>query len=127
MFVINCMFVIIVAISFFFFFFKQKTAYEMRISDWSSDVCSSDLRRGRCVALHVLYQLVVAQSVVGYLPFLCKSVHRSFSLLDRSIPSHYSSVLFTTVSVHLLSLSIHHSCFYSSVWSFLSIFVLSDP
>src|SRR3546814_15838639 len=29
---------------FCFFFFKQKTAYEMRISDWSSDVCSSDLR-----------------------------------------------------------------------------------
>src|SRR3546814_8694755 len=28
---------------FFFFFFKQKTAYELRISDWSSDVCSSDL------------------------------------------------------------------------------------
>src|SRR3546814_17559876 len=28
-----------------FFFFKQKTAYEMRISDWSSDVCSSDLLR----------------------------------------------------------------------------------
>src|SRR3546814_8701003 len=29
-----------------FFFFKQKTAYEMRISDWSSDVCSSDLTTG---------------------------------------------------------------------------------
>src|SRR3546814_11587197 len=29
----------------FFFFFKQKTAYEMRISDWSSDVCSSDLAK----------------------------------------------------------------------------------
>src|SRR3546814_19644188 len=29
-----------------FFFFKQKTAYEMRISDWSSDVCSSDLSAG---------------------------------------------------------------------------------
>src|SRR3546814_11677751 len=28
-----------------FFFFKQKTAYEIRISDWSSDVCSSDLKR----------------------------------------------------------------------------------
>src|SRR3546814_10771949 len=28
----------------YFFFFKQKTAYEMRISDWSSDVCSSDLK-----------------------------------------------------------------------------------
>src|SRR3546814_4499934 len=35
-----------------FFFFKQKTAYEMRISDWSSDVCSSDLQGpavGRCL------------------------------------------------------------------------------
>src|SRR3546814_10623751 len=32
---------------YFFFFFKQKTAYEMRISDWSSDVCSSDLDRLR--------------------------------------------------------------------------------
>src|SRR3546814_5309 len=32
----------------FFFFFKQKTAYEMRISDWSSDVCSSDLPVRRC-------------------------------------------------------------------------------
>src|SRR3546814_7922436 len=30
-----------------FFFFKQKTAYEMRISDWSSDVCSSDLAEQR--------------------------------------------------------------------------------
>src|SRR3546814_301734 len=36
-------------IRFRFFFFKQKTAYEMRISDWSSDVCSSDLLR-RCAA-----------------------------------------------------------------------------
>src|SRR3546814_19028849 len=30
------------------FFFKQKTAYELRISDWSSDVCSSDLREEEC-------------------------------------------------------------------------------
>src|SRR3546814_10247704 len=38
-------FVILMELCFcwFFFFFKQKTAYEMRISDWSSDVCSSDL------------------------------------------------------------------------------------
>src|SRR3546814_9746890 len=34
--------------TFVFFFFKQKTAYEMRISDWSSDVCSSDLRTADC-------------------------------------------------------------------------------
>src|SRR3546814_9840118 len=32
-----------IVVSHVFFFFKQKTAYEMRISDWSSDVCSSDL------------------------------------------------------------------------------------
>src|SRR3546814_3767278 len=32
------------------FFFKQKTAYEMRISDWSSDVCSSDLIVHQCLA-----------------------------------------------------------------------------
>src|SRR3546814_6038432 len=34
-----------------FFFFKQKTAYELRISDWSSDVCSSDLATGRSRAI----------------------------------------------------------------------------
>src|SRR3546814_4686477 len=37
----------------FFFFFKQKTAYEMRISDWSSDVCSSDLDGGQIHTLGV--------------------------------------------------------------------------
>src|SRR3546814_8188825 len=35
--------VLLLLLLFIFFFFKQKTAYEMRISDWSSDVCSSDL------------------------------------------------------------------------------------
>src|SRR3546814_20299752 len=37
-----------------FFFFKQKTAYEMRISDWSSDVCSSDLHAHRILDGHRL-------------------------------------------------------------------------
>src|SRR3546814_2721232 len=41
-----------------FFFLKQKTAYEMRISDWSSDVCSSDLPQDQtvvgCVDAHVI-------------------------------------------------------------------------
>src|SRR3546814_1949626 len=36
-------FVYLISCFCFFFFFNQKTAYEMRISDWSSDVCSSDL------------------------------------------------------------------------------------
>src|SRR3546814_5020874 len=39
--VCHCVYVVCLV---FFFFFKQKTAYEMRISDWSSDVCSSDLQ-----------------------------------------------------------------------------------
>src|SRR3546814_1661411 len=38
-----CCGLFICVVCFSFFFFKQKTAYEMRISDWSSDVCSSDL------------------------------------------------------------------------------------
>src|SRR3546814_5448892 len=37
---------------FIVFFFKQKTAYEMRISDWSSDVCSSDLPQLRRLLAH---------------------------------------------------------------------------
>src|SRR3546814_6982960 len=42
---------------FVLFFFKQKTAYEMRISDWSSDVCSSDLRlAGRRVRVPAVLQ-----------------------------------------------------------------------
>src|SRR3546814_5062872 len=42
-FIVFCWFHFIVIFLSYFFFFKQKTAYEMRISDWSSDVCSSDL------------------------------------------------------------------------------------
>src|SRR3546814_822867 len=48
---------------FFFFFFKQKTAYEMRISDWSSDVCSSDLSEhsNRAIRLEQLVSRVLVQ------------------------------------------------------------------
>src|SRR3546814_3161343 len=41
-----------------FFFFKQKTAYEMRISDWSSDVCSSDLKAVRLQIVRRVDQLI---------------------------------------------------------------------
>src|SRR3546814_13812353 len=44
----------------FFFFFKQKTAYEMRISDWSSDVCSSDLDGDRSADADLRLQLYAA-------------------------------------------------------------------
>src|SRR3546814_5057143 len=49
--------------SFFFFFFKQKTAYEMRISDWSSDVCSSDLENRRPLARHIGFRLMAARAL----------------------------------------------------------------
>src|SRR3546814_3334617 len=42
----------------FFFCFKQKTAYEMRISDWSSDVCSSDLLDGVTAGWRVFLTLI---------------------------------------------------------------------
>src|SRR3546814_4356602 len=46
-----------------FFFFKQKTAYEMRISDWSSDVCSSDLKAAN---YEVIDSLLSEAAVLGY-------------------------------------------------------------
>src|SRR3546814_10207951 len=51
----------------FCFFFKQKTAYEMRISDWSSDVCSSDLAAVRAddVALQLAPRVVLAHRQIG--------------------------------------------------------------
>src|SRR3546814_12831201 len=50
-----------------FFFFKQKTAYEMRISDWSSDVCSSDLH---LQAANAAIRLVKEQAAAGNRPAL---------------------------------------------------------
>src|SRR3546814_5047483 len=47
-----------------FFFFKQKTAYEMRISDWSSDVCSSDLKLG-CNACSLSPGAAMRQRALG--------------------------------------------------------------
>src|SRR3546814_9804136 len=51
-----------------FFFFKQKTAYDVRISDWSSDVCSSDLRSRDEVA-------------ADYVQFPTPAVHAAFAAL----------------------------------------------
>src|SRR3546814_5411340 len=45
------------------FFFKQKTAYEMRISDWSSDVCSSDLHRSGEQRLQVVHVRRLARRI----------------------------------------------------------------
>src|SRR3546814_17947604 len=57
-----------------FFFFKQKTAYEMRISDWSSDVCSSDL-----LALELF--VIPGFGVAGILGIMCVVCGLAFSLV----------------------------------------------
>src|SRR3546814_5033620 len=62
--------VVVLLCVFVFFFFKQKTAYEMRISDWSSDVCSSDLLPfpGRSAIrrrVHALRRLPTAKQDIG--------------------------------------------------------------
>src|SRR3546814_3188390 len=54
------MYFVYVMVIMLFFFFKQKTAYELRISDWSSDVCSSDLVGGLTLALMTLPVIVIA-------------------------------------------------------------------
>src|SRR3546814_2069527 len=58
-----------------FFFFKQKTAYEMRISDWSSDVCSSDLKR--------LSENVGVSDTVQAIRELLQGLNESLSLSDN--------------------------------------------
>src|SRR3546814_3966453 len=63
-----------------FFFFKQKTAYEMRISDWSSDVCSSDLAGGH-VSQRELYALKL-EDVPPELPPLVRVAQR---FLERTL------------------------------------------
>src|SRR3546814_5814344 len=65
-----------------FFFFKQKTAYEMRISDWSSDVCSSDLG-------FTWTSLVAMLLLVGVLvPFIEEIIFRGllFGWLRKHLP-----------------------------------------
>src|SRR3546814_8488190 len=87
-----------------FFFFKQKTAYEMRISDWSSDVCSSDLVNDALTDPALIAQLDSLEqwlrsqpevgSVVSYVDHL-KLINRAFNDDDPAayvIPSSAAAV-----------------------------------
>src|SRR3546814_3636903 len=65
-----------------FFFFKQKTAYEMRISDWSSDVCSSDLPVGGDVTIHT--EMLVGEDFLRLLGF-AKAEERDWFRLLTSV------------------------------------------
>src|SRR3546814_4813037 len=59
------MLIVLLCVLSFFFFCKQKTAYELRISDWSSDVCSSDLPRRIGDEKIVAHKLHLAADPVG--------------------------------------------------------------
>src|SRR3546814_5267835 len=59
----------------YFFFFKQKTAYEMRISDWSSDVCSSDLEH--LAAVPQLRQILPGE----------REQRRTVGAIERELPA----------------------------------------
>src|SRR3546814_5211458 len=60
-----------------FFFFKQKTAYEMRISDWSSDVCSSDLQFGNREAVVSLDQAKIVERQARHVESLLPCARRA--------------------------------------------------
>src|SRR3546814_20210397 len=89
---------LMIVFCFVFFFFKQKTAYEMRISDWSSDVCSSDLVYvyGSFLQSKMHQNGVVCSdchnphSLKLKLPgnATCTQCHRA-SVFDTSAPSHH--------------------------------------
>src|SRR3546814_13950806 len=90
---------------FFFFFFKQKTAYEMRISDWSSDVCSSDLHRlaarfgvhddlGQDIMGDVLAALGIDDAEIAAL------AHHRAQILERDVAAAFG-VVETTVRIFL--------------------------
>src|SRR3546814_5178876 len=59
---------------FLYFFFKQKTAYEMRISDWSSDVCSSDLATREAASQVQVVRFAAAKLGVAVAEIDCQSV-----------------------------------------------------
>src|SRR3546814_8536573 len=61
---------ICVLIYMLYFFFKQKTAYEMRISDWSSDVCSSDLNVGKLEIFKLEKNLSSIATIAGAAPMM---------------------------------------------------------
>src|SRR3546814_16446347 len=106
-----------------FFFFKQKTAYEMRISDWSSDVCSSDLKKpaNQCAtgdSPDQFRQHAITEAVSLIHPLLRAARPDRLVLVCMPEPLFQrfkSAVLFVRVSP---GFSAHHQCTHSCRLSF---------
>src|SRR3546814_3273312 len=81
-----------------FFFFKQMTAYELRISDWSSDVCSSDLKRYLIVFGLLLIHSVIVSFIFGSVVY---SALIQLSLLFAVMITLRSSATFVTTKDYI--------------------------
>src|SRR3546814_81038 len=80
-----------------FFFFKQKTAYEMRISDWSSDVCSSDLIMDTALVLQVREALLLVEADLAELDSILDALaerYRDTPMAGRTHLQHALPVTF---------------------------------
>src|SRR3546814_11605912 len=82
--------------SIFIFFFKQKTAYEMRISDWSSDVCSSDLPLSALdakVRVHLRHQIKELQRKLGVTTIMVThDQEEALSMADRIVVMNHGVI-----------------------------------
>src|SRR3546814_12765 len=86
-------------------FFKQKTAYEMRISDWSSDVCSSDLIGAIAVASFFLFPAVMVTIMALLLDDIAQAVERRYyPNLPPARPQPLREALFGNVIFVLVTL-----------------------
>src|SRR3546814_2651623 len=91
----------------YFFFFKQKTAYEMRISDWSSDVCSSDLN------VYTFFQVGSIDAHVGF-------------MVDNLTAMMMVVVTFVSLLVHVYTIGyMADDPGYQRFFSYISLFTFS--
>src|SRR3546814_2499623 len=92
----------------FLFFFKQKTAYEMRISDWSSDVCSSDLDRADATDVQA-HRGIELQRVAAAGGFRTLAGHHDADLVPQLVDEEHHAVAALDVAGQLAQRLAHRS------------------